>query len=78
MYRAVVKCCDSKSTVETVDLNENLDVSQKPIQTFRSAKLQIRSIKHRESHLQAVSVRSESAGALEDHVHVSVQRHRLE
>ena len=31
MYIAVAKCCDGKSTDETVDLNENIDISQKLI-----------------------------------------------
>ena len=31
MHIEVAKCCDSKSTDETVDLNENIDISQKLI-----------------------------------------------
>ena len=31
MYIAVAKWCNSKSTDETVDLNENIDISQKLI-----------------------------------------------
>ena len=34
MYIAVAKCCDRKSTDETVDLNEKIDISQKLITNF--------------------------------------------
>ena len=36
MYIAVAKWCDSKSTKETVDLNENIDISQTKNKKFEA------------------------------------------